>query len=84
MKMDLEGEVYHINDFIISLPFLTTYIMLQFVLSDNLGTQRDIIPKTLGHKLCKIEILGQMGHKIQFLDLFRKFLGHLNSLAKCG
>ena len=53
-----------------SLPFLATYIMLQFVLSGNLGTQRDIIPKTLGHKLCKIEILGQMGHKIQFLDLF--------------
>ena len=47
MKMDLEGEVYHINDFIISLPFLTTYIMLQFVLSGNLGTQRDIIPKHL-------------------------------------
>ena len=57
--------------------------MLQFVLSVNLGTQKDIIPRTLGHKLCKIEILGQMGHKIQFLDLFRKFLGHLNSLAKC-
>ena len=79
-----------------SLPFLATYIMLQFVLSGNLGTQRDIIPKTLGHKLCKIEILGKMGHKIQFLgqnsifgtrfnfwDIFRSFLGHLTSLAKC-
>ena len=53
MKMDLEGEVYHINDFIISLPFLTTYIMLQFVLSANLGTLKDIMPRTLGHKLYK-------------------------------
>ena len=84
MKMDLEGEDYHINASINSLPFLTTYIMLQFVLSANLGTLKDMMPRTLGHRLCKIKILGQMGHKIQFLDLFRKFLGHLNSLAKCG